>query len=273
MTTRFTAEEFEGYEFVCTTEDANTGFNHVCRVMKDGEEVLKTRVNWGNRTWESYQYASVFEQAKGILYDKLNNSKDELDTDFLMRLVNSCLIDDYGEDEDGYPHILVGSWNQIEEGSAWDTLIRLAKKGLLKPSVNKTMLALEDSQLFTDEYSRCSECGRIFNHQWGDLKIIDYEWVCDDCINENPEYIEELVDRAKENYELASGRYKVGYGNVIELKDAQVALSDAKKMYYQTIYEYNSARANLERAIGQTIKSDEGKKIEIFEEEKNTQEL
>ena len=81
------------------------------------------------------------------------------------------------------------------------------------------------------------------------------------------------MERAKENYELASGRYKVGYGNVIELKDAQVALSSAKLAYYQTIYEYNSARASLERAIGQTIKSDEVKKIENFEEEKNSQTL
>ena len=74
------------------------------------------------------------------------------------------------------------------------------------------------------------------------------------------------LDKAKENYELTSGRYKVGYGNVIELKDAQVALSNAKLTYYQTIYEYNSARANLERAIGQTIKSDEVKEIETKEE-------
>jgi len=70
------------------------------------------------------------------------------------------------------------------------------------------------------------------------------------------------MERAKENYELTSGRYKVGYGNVIELKDSQVALSNAKLSYYQTLYEYNSARANLERAIGQTIKTDEVQKIE-----------
>ena len=80
------------------------------------------------------------------------------------------------------------------------------------------------------------------------------------------------MDRARENYELTSGRYKVGYGNVIELKDSQTALSSAKLAYYKTIYEYNSARASLERAIGQTIKSDEVKKIETLEEE-NSQEL
>lgn len=77
------------------------------------------------------------------------------------------------------------------------------------------------------------------------------------------------MDKANENYELTSGRYKVGYGNVIELKDAQTALSNAKLTFYQTIYEYNSARAGLERAIGQTIKSDEIKTI--IETSKETQ--
>lgn len=62
------------------------------------------------------------------------------------------------------------------------------------------------------------------------------------------------MEKAQENYELTSGRYEVGYGDVIELKDAQVALANAKLGYFQTIYEYNSARANLERAIGQTLK-------------------
>ncbi len=81
------------------------------------------------------------------------------------------------------------------------------------------------------------------------------------------------LERAKENYELTSGRYKVGYGNVIELKDAQVALSSAKLSYYQTIYEYNSARAGIERAIGQTIKSNEENKIEILEEKEDSQKL
>ncbi len=70
------------------------------------------------------------------------------------------------------------------------------------------------------------------------------------------------MDKANENYELTSGRYHVGYGDAIELKDAQVALSQAKLNYYQTIYEYNSARANLERAIGQTLKPESSELID-----------
>lgn len=74
------------------------------------------------------------------------------------------------------------------------------------------------------------------------------------------------MEKAAENYELASGRYRVGYGDAIELKDAQVALSDAKLNYYQTIYDYNSARANLEKAIGQTLKPEKSELIDSSQE-------
>lgn len=74
------------------------------------------------------------------------------------------------------------------------------------------------------------------------------------------------MEKANENYELTSGRYRVGYGDAIELKDAQVALSEAKLNYYQTIYDYNSARANLEKAIGQTLKPEKSELIDGSQE-------
>ena len=74
------------------------------------------------------------------------------------------------------------------------------------------------------------------------------------------------MEKAQENYDITSGRYKVGYGDVIELKDASVALANAKLNYFQTIYEYNSARANLEKSIGQTLKSESSEEVENFQE-------
>ncbi len=70
------------------------------------------------------------------------------------------------------------------------------------------------------------------------------------------------MKKAQENFELTSGRYQVGYGDAIELKDAQVALVSAKLVYYQTIYDYNSARANLEKSIGQTLKPEKTEVID-----------
>ncbi len=65
------------------------------------------------------------------------------------------------------------------------------------------------------------------------------------------------LKQAKENYELSYGRYKVGVGDPIELKEAQVQYQNAMLTYYQTMYEYNTARANLEKSIGKNISNDE----------------
>lgn len=64
------------------------------------------------------------------------------------------------------------------------------------------------------------------------------------------------VKQAKENYELSFGRYKVGEGNPTELKDAQISYQTAQLSYYKALYEYNSAKAALERAVGKNIVQD-----------------
>ncbi len=61
------------------------------------------------------------------------------------------------------------------------------------------------------------------------------------------------VKKAKENYDLSYGRYRVGVGNPTELKDAQVSYQNAQLSYYNTLYQYNSARAQLEKAIGRNL--------------------
>lgn len=61
------------------------------------------------------------------------------------------------------------------------------------------------------------------------------------------------LKQAKENYELSYGRYHVGVGNPIELKDAQVQYQNAMLVYYQTLYDYNAAKATLEKSIGRNI--------------------
>ncbi len=61
------------------------------------------------------------------------------------------------------------------------------------------------------------------------------------------------VKQAKENYELSFGRYSVGEGNPIELKDSQINYQQAQLQYYRALYEYNSSRAGLEKAVGKNI--------------------
>ena len=61
------------------------------------------------------------------------------------------------------------------------------------------------------------------------------------------------LKQAKENYELSYGRYKVGVGNPVELKEAQVQYQDAMLKYYNSLYQFNSARADLEKYIGKNL--------------------
>ena len=61
------------------------------------------------------------------------------------------------------------------------------------------------------------------------------------------------VKQAKENYDLSYGRYRVGVGDPVELKEAQIQYQDAELQYYNTLYEYNCAKSNLEKAIGKNI--------------------
>ena len=63
------------------------------------------------------------------------------------------------------------------------------------------------------------------------------------------------MKQAKENCDLSTGRYKVGVGDPIELREAQVQYQDAALTYYRTLSEYNTARANLEKAMGRNIAS------------------
>ena len=52
---------------------------------------------------------------------------------------------------------------------------------------------------------------------------------------------------------MSYGRYKVGVGNPVELKEAQVQYQDAMLRYYNSLYQFNSARADLEKFIGKNL--------------------
>lgn len=65
------------------------------------------------------------------------------------------------------------------------------------------------------------------------------------------------VKQSKENYELSYGRYRVGEASPTELKDAENSYEQAQLTYYTALYEYNSAKALLEKSIGKNIVDDD----------------
>lgn len=58
------------------------------------------------------------------------------------------------------------------------------------------------------------------------------------------------VRQAKENHEIAIGRYAAGVGNPIEVTDAEVTLSLAKVAHIDALFDYKVAAASLEKAMG-----------------------
>ena len=62
---------------------------------------------------------------------------------------------------------------------------------------------------------------------------------------------ESAVAAAKENLDLATGRYQIGVGSIIEITDAQTLYTDAQTTYVRSLYDYKIADAQLIRAIGQ----------------------
>ncbi len=58
------------------------------------------------------------------------------------------------------------------------------------------------------------------------------------------------VNQAKENLDIANGRYAAGVGNPIEVTDAEVLLTNAKTSYIQALYDYKVAVATIEKAMG-----------------------
>lgn len=58
------------------------------------------------------------------------------------------------------------------------------------------------------------------------------------------------VKYAEENLELAKGRYEVGVGDPLELSDAVSTLASSRYAYYQALYDAQTARADLDEALG-----------------------
>ena len=62
------------------------------------------------------------------------------------------------------------------------------------------------------------------------------------------------VDKAEEDYKIAQVRYSAGVGTNLDVIDSQVALTQAKTNYTQALYDYNTSKANLDKAMGIAVR-------------------
>lgn len=74
------------------------------------------------------------------------------------------------------------------------------------------------------------------------------------------------VDQAKAQHYHATGRYKAGYGDALEIKDAENTYLNAQLAYYQALLDYNLSLAQLEKVVGRPIDKSGNKTLKANEE-------
>ena len=62
------------------------------------------------------------------------------------------------------------------------------------------------------------------------------------------------VEQADRGYQIAQKRYDTGAGTLLELNDAELALTQARLNFNQSIYDYMVAKSELEKVLGNGLK-------------------
>lgn len=62
------------------------------------------------------------------------------------------------------------------------------------------------------------------------------------------------VDQAVENLRIAELRYTAGVGTNLDVLDAVLSLNQAKTNYVQALYDYNTSKTELDKAMGVAVK-------------------
>jgi outer membrane protein len=131
----------------------------------------------------------------------------------------------------GFP--LNNSWNygvsiSIPIFSGFDTKYKVAQA-----QANYDTISANEQSLRLDVYSQLQQA--YLSLRQADESIITSEVT---------------VRQAKENVELATGRYQAGVGSPLEVTDALVSLNNAQVAYTQALTDYKNAQASIEKAIG-----------------------
>ena len=72
-------------------------------------------------------------------------------------------------------------------------------------------------------------------------------------INTERQLNKEAVFQAEKGRTIAEKRYEVGKGTILELNSSEVALTEAKLTYNQSIYDYLVAKADLDLVMGEEV--------------------
>ncbi len=79
------------------------------------------------------------------------------------------------------------------------------------------------------------------------------------------------IKSAEEDYHIAQVRYAAGVGTNLDVMDASDKLTQAKTNYYTALYNYNTAKAALDKAMGIPVGIDVTRYVAAEEEGKSAQ--
>lgn len=78
------------------------------------------------------------------------------------------------------------------------------------------------------------------------------------------------ITSAEEDYRIAQVRYSAGVGTNLDVMDASDKLTQAKMNYYSALYEYNTSKASLDKAMGIPVEIDVPRYVTAESEDKKT---
>lgn len=79
-----------------------------------------------------------------------------------------------------------------------------------------------------------------------------------ELINKSVEQVaatESAVQQARKGYEITQKRYETGLGTIVDVNAAALAVTNAELQYRNAIYDYLSAKADLEKTLGYDVRS------------------
>ncbi len=117
------------------------------------------------------------------------------------------------------------SWN------IWDNNVTQSKVEQAKAAVTKEEAAAEDTR------------------QKGDLEVRT-AYLNMKAAERSIHTTSVAVERAKEDYKIAQVRYAAGVGTNLDVMDAEEKLTKAQTNYYTSLYNYNTSKASLDKAMG-----------------------
>ena len=150
--------------------------------------------------------------------------------------------DPFGSDETDQRYGQNNNWTAgvVLSWDIWDNNVTQAKVNQSKAAVAKAEAAAEDTR------------------QSGDLEVRT-AYLNLKAAEKSINTTKVAVDKAQEDYKIAQVRYAAGVGTNLDVMDAEEKLAQAQTNYYTALYNYNSSKAALDKAMGIMVDLDVSK--------------